>query len=130
MTAERKDARQRRTRRERMETSEQTRRHVRDQLDSSALTKEGFHCRFDLDADTPISIESKQRSHHYFVLRRKPSSLSTEKPWEASESPGPIFRGAETARFERFEDGVQYIADWHRRVVEELEMSGRNSSPS
>jgi hypothetical protein len=116
-----------------MDTSKATKQSVLNQLDSSALTKSGFACDFDLDADIPLSIRSKDNSHHFFVLERKPSPLSPEKPWEVSESPGPIFRGAETTRFERAEDGIRYLTDWHRRVVEELtqsNLSKRNQTPS
>ena len=82
-----------------MKISSELRDRILRQLDDSLLVRSGFTCKFDARDDTLVEINSSGHPHLRFSIRSSPNSVDGDG-WESLESPGPLFRGAETSRFE------------------------------
>ncbi len=68
-----------------------------------------------------MEIDSSAHPHLRFSLRSCSDEVGV---WESLESPGPLFRGAETSRFGTIEEAVDYIGEWLGRVDEDLAIMG------
>lgn len=99
-----------------MKLSGALRGRVLGQLQGRSLVSSDFIWRFDPSDPVVVEIEVRGHSHLRFVIRT--SGAGDEQRWETLESPGPLFRGAETNRFQTIEDAIGYIGDWLGRVEE------------